>query len=160
MLMCNPDSGYNYGSYFEEALLDAGFSQEDVNKIKIWNSGYPKEPDAGAGTISKSRNAIQNDEHDQQTPASSSRDMGDDGCVLIKDCDSASQHRDFEVKLFESPNGVEDNENEYPIRLIPSSFWGVDGFQGITGVTSECKLCKINCEDCKGMESDAAYDDS
>ena len=46
-------TGYNYGSYFEDALLDEGFTQEDVNKIKIWNSGYPKEPDNGACTISK-----------------------------------------------------------------------------------------------------------
>ena len=86
--------------------------------------------------------------------------MGNDGCVLIKDCDGASQHRDFEVKLFESPNGIEDNENEYPIRLILSSFWWVDGVQGIPDGKSDCKLCTINCEGCQGMAYAAAYDDS
>ena len=159
MLMCDPDSGYNYGSYFEDALLDAGFSKEDVDKIKIWNSGYPKEPDAGACTISKVRNAIQNDDHDQQTPGSSSRDMGDDGCVLIKDCDDITQHRDFEVKLFESPNGAKDNDNEYPIRLILSSFWWVDEVQGIPDGKSDCKLCTLNCDGCQGMTYAPAYDE-
>jgi hypothetical protein len=37
--MCDSGSGYNYGGYFEQALSTAGFSQDDVNKIKIWNSG-------------------------------------------------------------------------------------------------------------------------
>ena len=51
LLMCNPDSGYNYGIYLQNALLQNGFTMEDVNKIKIWNSGYPKEPDLGYCTI-------------------------------------------------------------------------------------------------------------
>ena len=59
MLMCDENSGYNYGAYLEKALIAGGFSDEDVEKVKIWNSGYPKEPDAGACTIKKSRNAIQ-----------------------------------------------------------------------------------------------------
>lgn len=77
MLMCNPESGafsqrvvhtyttnalsnenifglkgYNYGIYLENALLDAGWSSEDIQKVKIWNSGYPKEPEKGYCTIS------------------------------------------------------------------------------------------------------------
>ena len=89
------------------------------------------------------RNAVQNDDHDQQTPGSSSRDMGDQGCVLIKDCTDSQQHRDFEVKLFESPNGANDNNNEYPIRLILSSFWWVDGVQGIPDGKSDCKVLSL-----------------
>ena len=34
----------NYGGYLESALYKAGWSTTDVNKVKIWNSGYPKEP--------------------------------------------------------------------------------------------------------------------
>jgi hypothetical protein len=52
MLMCDPSSGYNYGSYLEDALYSAGWSKEDVFKVKIWNSGYPKEPQKGYCTIS------------------------------------------------------------------------------------------------------------
>lgn len=40
MLMCNDDSGYNYGHRFEEQLLKSGMTQVDVNKVKIWHSGY------------------------------------------------------------------------------------------------------------------------
>ncbi len=33
LLMCNPASGYNYGGYFEQALLAAfGGDQDDVDK--------------------------------------------------------------------------------------------------------------------------------
>jgi alpha-amylase len=39
MLMCDPDSGYNYGAYLADQLSAAGFSDQDVEKIKIWNSG-------------------------------------------------------------------------------------------------------------------------
>jgi alpha-amylase len=36
MLMCNPDSGYNYGAYLEDGLLAAGFSQDEVSISKIY----------------------------------------------------------------------------------------------------------------------------
>ena len=35
LLMCDAQSGYNYGSSFEKQLLAAGLSQTDVNKIKV-----------------------------------------------------------------------------------------------------------------------------
>ncbi|GMH78693.1 hypothetical protein TL16_g07904 [Triparma laevis f. inornata] len=157
LLMCDPDSGYNYGSYLEDGLIAAGFSAADVEKVKIWNSGYPKEPDAGACTISKSRNAIQNDDADQQNPGSTSRDMGDQGCVLIKDCGDAAEHREFEKKLFESPNGIEDEDADYPIRLVLSSFYFVDGVQGIPDGKSDCSLCETECDTCTGVSLAPAW---
>jgi len=59
----------------------------------------------GYCSISPVRNAIQNDDADQQTSGSTSRDMGDQGCVLIENCATTDTHRQFEVKLFENPNG-------------------------------------------------------
>eukprot|EP00475_Leptophrys_vorax_P043134 TRINITY_DN819_c0_g1_i1.p1 TRINITY_DN819_c0_g1~~TRINITY_DN819_c0_g1_i1.p1 ORF type:complete len:489 (-),score=127.58 TRINITY_DN819_c0_g1_i1:58-1524(-) len=148
MLMCNANSGYNYGSATENLFKAAGFSQDEVNKIKIWNSGYPKETDKGVCTISKVRSAIQNDDHDQQNPGSSSRDMGDQGCVLIKGCD-VNTHRNFEVKLFTSPNGASDNNNDFPIRLVLSSYWWQNGAQGVPDGLSDCSTqCKVNCNSC------------
>ena len=119
LLMCDPDSGYNYGSYLADGLAAAGFDDADIEKIKIWNSGYPKEPANGYCTITPSRNAIQNDDADQQTDGSTSRDMGDQGCVLVEGCEEAT-HRAFEVQLFENPNGASDNDVDYPIRLVLS----------------------------------------
>ncbi len=148
LLMCNPDSGYNYGSTFEQQLLAAGLAQDDVNKIKIWNSGYPKEPEKGFCTISRVRSAIQNDDADQQTSGSTSRDMGDQGCVLVEGC-AVDVHRGFEEKLFSSPNGAQDNDNDFPIRLILSSFYWVNGSLGIPDGLSDCSLCTITCTGCQ-----------
>lgn len=44
--------------------------------------------------------AIQNDDADQQTSGSTSRDMGNAGCVLTVNCADANTHRGFEVELY------------------------------------------------------------
>jgi alpha-amylase len=157
MLMCNAQSGYNYGIYLENALLAAGWSNEDVQKVKIWNSGYPKEPEKGYCTISPYRNAVQNDDHDQQNEGSSSRDMGDQGCVLIKGC-QVNDHRNFEVKLFQNPNGVQDNNNNYPIRLILSSYYWQGNSYGVPDGLSDCSKCVSQCSSCRSATTWAAYD--
>jgi alpha-amylase len=161
LLMCNAQSGYNYGSSFTSQLAKAGFSEKEIDQIKTWNSGYPKEPMKGSDDCSGEnlkRMVIQNDDHDQQNPGSSSRDMGDDGCVLIKGC-AEDEHRGFEEKLFSSPNGVKDNNDDYPIRTVLSSFyWGTGEVQGIPDGLSDCSLCTVSCDGCKGMPYKKAFD--
>jgi alpha-amylase len=163
LLMCNPASGYNYGEYFTQKLAEAGFTQAEINKIKTWNSGYPKEPEKGVdgcdiGKSGLQRQVIQNDDHDQQNPGSSSRDMGNAGCVLIKGCDE-SEHRAFEVELFTNPPGATDNSNDYPIRTVLSSFyWGEGGVQGMPDGKSDCTHCRVNCQTCKSMPFEKAHD--
>ena len=70
LLMCNSQSGYNYGGYLVQKLQSAGFSASDIDKIKIWNSGYPKETAKGLVNCDdnspKIRSVIQNDDADQQ----------------------------------------------------------------------------------------------
>lgn len=162
MLMCNAASGYNYGSYLTDKLAAAGFTASEVAQIKTWNSGYPKEPEKGVDgcDITKSglkRQVVQNDDHDQQNPGSSSRDMGNAGCVLIKGC-AEDKHRSFEVELFTNPPGSSDNQNDYPIRTVLSSFyWGKDGVQGMPDGKSDCSLCTINCDGCKSMPFEKAF---
>ncbi|CAE7281098.1 Amy2 [Symbiodinium pilosum] len=163
LLMCNTASGYNYGEYLSSALLKAGLSQPEVDAVKTWNSGFPKEPEKGVdncdiGKTGLQRQVIQNDDADQQNPGSSSRDMGDAGCVLIKGCDE-STHRGHEVSLFTSPPGAQDNAKDYPIRVILSSYyWGEGDNQGIPDGKSDCSLCKVNCDGCKGMPFQQAFD--
>eukprot|EP01106_Pelomyxa_sp_JSP_P018092 TRINITY_DN795_c0_g1_i4.p1 TRINITY_DN795_c0_g1~~TRINITY_DN795_c0_g1_i4.p1 ORF type:complete len:459 (-),score=124.91 TRINITY_DN795_c0_g1_i4:114-1490(-) len=148
MLMCNENSGYNYGKYLENKLYAAGFSSTEVAQIKIWNSGYPKEPDADCNSISNVRNAVQNDDHDQQMPGSSSRDMGSYGSVLVKDKDVGS-HRGFEKQLFNAPRGATDNDNDYPVRILLSSwYFPNDNAFGIPDGLSDCNLCQITCTGC------------
>ena len=164
LLMCNAGSGYNYGGYLVKAFQAAGFDQTDLDKIKIWNSGYPKETAKGLVDCDpnspKIRSVIQNDDADQQNPGSSSRDMGNDGCVLIKGC-SVQDHRAFEVKLFTSPNGASDNNNDFPIRVVLSSFyWYGNQLQGIPDGKSDCSLCTTNCDGCQSVPKTAAHDPS
>lgn len=141
----------------EDALSAAGWSGEDIQKVKIWNSGYPKEPQQGYCTISPTRNAVQNDDADQQTSGSTSRDMGDQGCVLIENCD-ADTHRGFEVKLFENPNGANDNDNDYPIRLILSSYYWQGDSAGVPDGLSDCDKCTSECDNCRTTTTWPAYD--
>jgi len=157
MLMCNVNSGYNYGGYLESALYKAGWSAADVEKVKIWNSGYPKEPNYGFCSISATRNAVQNDDADQQTSGSTSRDMGDQGCVLIEGC-TESNHRNFEVKLFQNPNGAQNNDNDYPIRMVLSSYYWQGQSSGVPDGLSDCSKCTINCASCRSTKQYSAFD--
>lgn len=147
----------NYGGYLESALYSAGWDYDDVQKVKIWSSGYPKEPQYGYCTISATRNAIQNDDADQQTPGSTSRDMGDCGCVLVKGC-PVDSHRYYETKLFQDPYGVHDNNNDYPIRLVLSSYYWQGNSVGVPDGLSDCNKCEINCNSCRSTTYWQAYD--
>jgi len=42
LLMCD-DGDYNFGASFEKKMADAGLSADEIAKIKIWSSDYPKE---------------------------------------------------------------------------------------------------------------------
>ena len=65
------------------------------------------------------------------------------------------------VKLFENPNGiVNDNDVDYPIRLILSSFWWQNSTKGIPDGLSDCSLCTTNCDACVSTEKWGAFDDS
>ena len=86
--------------------------------------------------------------------------MGSQGCVLIKGCDEA-EHRGFEEKLFTSPNGGADNSNDFPHRVVLSSFfWPGNGIQGIPDGKSDCALCEVNCKGCETVAKVDAFDDA
>lgn len=42
-LLCCNYNNYNFYAYFRDALITRGFSDEEILKIKIWSSDYPKE---------------------------------------------------------------------------------------------------------------------
>jgi alpha-amylase len=133
-----------YGTSFQDKLLADLGSWSEVNKIKMWDGLYPKE--AGNNPlISRHRVVIQNDDHDQQSPGSSSRDMGPFGCVLVKNC-PINDHRNFEINLFKQGNSDDDI---WPIRFILSSYYFTHGMKGIPDGLSTCSLCKVTCETCR-----------
>lgn len=82
-----------------------GLTEDEIYRIKIWSSDYPKEfPICGYWVIPSEREVAENDCADDQNPGSSSRDMGDKGSVLVKE-KNVDKHRDFEVQLFQRTDG-------------------------------------------------------
>lgn len=128
LLACQ-DSDYNYYTYLDKAILREGLSSSDLEKIKIWSSDYPKEfPICGSWKIPAKRFVVQNDDHDQQNPGSSSRDMADKGSVLVKEKD-IGRHRMFEKQLFER------RDADWKVKLVLSSYTFMNsGAQGNTFV--------------------------
>lgn len=129
-------------------MKEQGLTAEDIDKVKIWRRGYPVEPGNDGGRVSMTRKVIQNDDHNQQNDGSSSRDMHDQGCVLVKGC-PVEKHRGFEIHLFENPDGVRDNDNDYPIRIVISSYYFENNVKSIPDGKSDCSLCKTTRESCK-----------
>jgi alpha-amylase len=154
LLMCQ-EGEYDFGVSFENYMRDAGLSDNDIAKVKIWSSDYPKEfPICGSWVIPAERTAIENDCHDDQNPGSSSRDMQDFGSVLIKDKD-VQKHRGFEVQLFTR------TEANWKIKLVLSSYSFMNnGAAGFPDGRSDCDTCKgDHCQDCsKSMKYSKAYD--
>lgn len=141
------DSDYSYSTFFTNKMKEQGLTDEDIVKVKIWWSGYPVEPHNDGGRVAVTRKVIQNDDHDQQNDGSSSRDLHDQGCVLVKGC-SSEKHRAFEIHLFENPNGAPNNDNDYLIRMILSSYYFENGMKSIPDGQSDFKLCKTTCNNC------------
>jgi alpha-amylase len=80
--------------------------------------------------------------------------------VLVKGC-AVDNHRNFEVRMFQSPRGIADNDNHAPIRLVLSSYyWPSSGAYGIPDGLSDCALCTITCAGCKSVAKAAAYSES
>jgi alpha-amylase len=138
-------------------LAQAGLSQNDIYKVKIWSSDYPKEfPICGYWAIPSERLVVQNDCHDDQTTGSSSRDMGDKGSVLVIQKD-VPRHRGFEVQLFSRTDG------NWQIKAVLSSYSFMDnGAQGVPDGKSDCSKCVGDqCNSCsKSMKYSPAYDEN
>lgn len=135
LLFCCEGS-YSYGQAFANTMKAAGLSDNDIAKIKIWSSDYPKEfPICGYWETPAARLAVENDCHDDQNPGSSSRDMGDKGSVLIKD-KNVGLHRGFETQLFSRTDG------DWKIKLVLSSYTFMNnGAAGIPDGKSDCAAC-------------------
>lgn len=151
------DSEYSYTTGLTREMKAVGLSEDDISKVRIWWCGYPNEPHNDYGTLVHSRKVIQNDDHDQQNPGSSSRDMHDKGCVLVKGC-SPDTHRYYEKKLFEDPYEVGNNDNDWPIRMVLSSYYFDNGVASIPDGKSDCSLCKVTCNGCRTKPYRKAYD--
>ena len=146
------ETGENsYAGGMNETLNELGFTDEDILKVKIWWSSYPKDFNVDDGKVDPRRKVIQNDDHDTQYADYRGLTENDEekGCILSTGC-SAEKHRNFEIKLFNEPYDVKDNKIDAPIRMILSSFYMKKGVAGLPDGKSDCeKNCKKNCDKCK-----------
>ena len=136
MLLCKYNS-YQYSQYLTDALKKSGLSDSDIAKVRIWQSWYPGETGKCEGRITNERLVIENDDHDQQKPGSSSRDMHGMGSVLVIEKDD-NKHRNFGVYVFCR------TDRNWKHRLLLSSYTlrpRTDGNDGFPDGLSDCKLC-------------------
>jgi len=154
------DSDYSFTTHFTQKLKDQGLTDNEIETIKIWWSAYPVDPNIDENRLPITRKAIQNDDHDQQAPGSTSRDLGNQGCVLIKGC-PREEHKKWEKKLFTNPNYAWNNDNDYPIRMLLSSYYFSGSYENpiasIPDGKSDCKTCKRKCEYCRTRRYANAY---
>ena len=155
LLLCG-GGDYSYGQPFVDKMKAEGLSDDDIDKIKIWGSDYPKEfPICGYWEITPKRHAIGLDCHDDQNPGSSSRDMQDKGSVYIRERNS-EKHRNFNIQLFTR------TEADWKIKLLLSSYSFMEnGGAGFPDGKSDCssctgEQCKNNCS--KSVPYQKAYD--
>ena len=155
LLLCGGGE-YSYGGPFTSKMKAAGLSDNDVNKIKIWRSDYPKEyPICGGDDLPDQRNAVGLDCHDDQNEGSSSRDMQDTGSVYVKE-KNIEKHRNFNIQLFTR------TDHDWKIKLLLSSYSFMNnGARGYPDGKSDCSACtgeqcKKECS--KSVPYQKAYD--
>ena len=142
------DGENSYAGGMDKTLESLGFTEDEILKVKIWWSSYPKNYTIDDGTVDSRRKVIQNDDHDTQYADYRGLTGEGKGCVLSAGC-SAKEHRGHEVRLFRDPYNVTDNAVDSPIRMILSSFYMDKGVQGLPDGKSDCKQnCKKNCAKC------------
>ena len=154
LLMCG-GGDYSFGRPFVDKMKAAGLSDNDILKIKIWGSDYPKEfPICGWWEIDPIRHAIGLDCHDDQFPGSSSRDMQDKGSVYVKER-NAEKHRYFLVQMFTRTDA------NWKIKLVLSSYSFIGNGYGYPDGKSDCSRCTgTQCrENCRySVPYQKAYD--
>jgi alpha-amylase len=130
-----------YGKYFTDLLLSELKDESDLKRIKFYDGSYPLLENP---FVSRDRLVIQNDNHDLQSP-SFKVSLKPRGSILVLDKD-IEQHRRHEVKLFRDPYWVRDKGNDWPVRIVMSSYWYTHGMYGVPDGRSICdRKSNKNC---------------
>ena len=138
VLICEKTKLSNFGEYFNEILKENYFTDKEIEKIKIWNSGFPQEyPECdGAWKISPERHAISIEWPDDINLNSYYN-------IYIRDKDIET-HRSRTMDMF---NNIEKN---WKIKSVFSMFSLINGSTGFPDGKSDCskcqtEVCKIYC---------------
>ena len=149
ILMCDEDKRSSFGEYFEYELKENNLTDDDINKIKIWNSGFPNESpkcDDNVWRVSPERHAIS---------IENMNDINLDAYykVYIRD-KNIEEHRNLTVDMFINI------EKNWKIKSVFSMFSLINGSKGFPDGKSDCSKCKGDtCQKCiKSFPYQKAYD--
>jgi len=120
----------SFGVYFTKLLESEGFSNEEINKIKIWNSGFPQENpvcDDNIWRITPERHAISLENPDDIN-------QGNYYYTYIRDKD-IERHRNLTIDMFSN------YENNWKIKSVFSMFSVINGSTGFPDGNSDCSKC-------------------
>ena len=138
VLICEKTKLSSFGEYFKEKLEENSLTDEEITKIKIWNSGFPQEiPECdGEWKISPERHAISIEWPDDIYLNSYYN-------IYIRDKDIET-HRSRTMDMF---NNIEKN---WKIKSVFSMFSLINGSFGFPDGKSDCskcqtEVCKIYC---------------
>ena len=157
LLICDPDSDYSFSVGFENAMKKLGFSEREINTIKIWPSDFPRYyPSCETETLTPERTVIGMETIDDQIPGVECRDLGDKGTVFMVE-KNKERHKKFEIDI------IKDDSVGFKIKLLLSSYSyrSSIGAYSFPDGYSDCNRCinarcKQSCT--KSMPYSKAYD--
>ena len=130
ILICEKTKLSCFGEYFKEKLEENNLTDLDIQKIKIWNSGFPQEyPECNDGwKVDPERHALSIERPDDINLNSYYN-------IYIRDKDIET-HRTRTMDMF---NNIEKN---WKIKSVFSMFSLINGSTGFPDGKSDCKKCK------------------
>ena len=137
LVMCNDNSILSYGKPFTEKLIELGFTSQEINQIKIWNTDF----------LNGESPYCENDEEWKVNPQrvaisieyTDDINLANNYNIYIRD-KNIELHRNLTIKMF-------NNNYNFKIRNVFSMFSLYYGSNGYPDGKSDCSMC--NSEICK-----------
>ena len=132
MLLCNSEENYSFSKGLYKKLKDANFTENDINKIKIWTEDYPnKLPNCSENeyAINMSRHVI-------------SLENREDMKIESKSSYSYQYIRNIDIHRKYYTDFIKRSDLEWKIKIVFSAYSLINGAIGFPDGKSDCDL---NC---------------
>ena len=136
LVMCNDSSPNSFGIPFKEKLESEGFTEEDIIKIKIWNSGFSK----GESPNCDGQWKVEPERHALSIEYPDDINLQNYYYIYIRDKD-IDTHRNLIIEMFSNL------DNNWKIKSVFSMFSLYNGIAGFPDGKSDCSMCQS--ENCK-----------
>ena len=132
IVMCDEESGLNFGTYFTQLLNEAGFVEDEIYKIKIWLKGWME--GESNFPICDDQWMIAEKRHVISLEYSDDINMGNTYITYIRDR-NIEEHRSKTISMFS-------NDYNWEIIFIFSTFSLYKNIAGIPDGKSDCSFCE------------------